>query len=105
MSSIRSSGAFQPRNARSSIDRISAGGGDEGTTPLARRDPREALREAGRPTLLILDDALVHSDAQRLAQMKRVIYDVAQRHQVLLFTCHPAHWRDLGAPARPIQAL
>ena len=59
----------------------------------------------GRPTLLILDDALVHSDAQRLAQMKRVIYDVAQRHQVLLFTCHPAHWRDLGAPARPIQAL
>lgn len=65
----------------------------------------DLLREAGRPTLLILDDALVHSDAGRLAQMKRVLFDVAQRHQVLLFTCHPELWRDLGVPARAIEHL
>jgi energy-coupling factor transporter ATP-binding protein EcfA2 len=65
----------------------------------------DLLREAGRPTLLILDDALVHSDAGRLAQMKRVLFDVAQRHQVLLFTCHPALWRDLGVPARALEHL
>ena len=62
----------------------------------------DLLREAGRPTLIILDDALVHSDATRLAQMKRVLFDAATRHQVLLFTCHPEHWRDAGAPARPL---
>lgn len=44
------------------------------------------------PTLLILDDALVHSDNQRLDQLKRVIYDASQRHQVLLMTCHPARF-------------
>jgi hypothetical protein len=60
----------------------------------------DLLRTAGRPTLLILDDALVHSDAARLAQMKRVLFDAAQRHQVLLFTCHPEWWRDMGVAVR-----
>lgn len=62
----------------------------------------DLLQEAGRPTLLILDDALVHSDAPRLAQMKRALFDAAQRHQVLLFTCHPEHWRDMGVALRPL---
>ena len=62
----------------------------------------DLLQEAGRPTLLILDDALVHSDTQRLDRMKRVLFDTAQRHQVLLFTCHPAAWRDMGVVARTI---
>ena len=62
----------------------------------------DLLQEAGRPTLLILDDALVHSDAPRLAQMKRALFDAAQRHQVLLFTCHPDHWRDMGVALRPL---
>jgi hypothetical protein len=56
----------------------------------------DLLKEAGRPTLVILDDALVHSDDQRLGQMKRILYDAAHRHQILLFSCHPAAWRDLG---------
>lgn len=63
----------------------------------------DLLQQAGRPTLLILDDALVHSDAERLAQMKRVLFDAAQRHQVLLFTCHPASWRDLGVAPRTLE--
>lgn len=62
----------------------------------------DLLREAGRPTLLILDDALVHSDQVRLPQMKRVIFDAAQRHQVLLFTCHPEVWRDMGVTVREL---
>jgi hypothetical protein len=65
----------------------------------------DLLAEAGRPTLVILDDALVHSDAERLAQMKRVLFDAATRHQILLFTCHPANWRDLGATPRALDAL
>jgi DNA repair exonuclease SbcCD ATPase subunit len=62
----------------------------------------DLLRQAGRPTLLILDDVLVHSDAQRLALMKRVLFDAAQRHQVLLLTCHPEDWRDMGVSIRSL---
>ena len=62
----------------------------------------DLLAAAGKPTLLILDDALVHSDESRLAQMKRVIFDSAQRHQILLFTCHPNVWRDVGVSVRSI---
>lgn len=62
----------------------------------------DLLQQAGRPTLLILDDALTHSDSARLAQMKRVLFDAAQRHQVLLFTCHPELWRDMGVAVRGV---
>lgn len=69
---------------------------------VARLAYADLLQEAGRPTLLILDDALVNSDEDRLGQMKRVLFDAAQRHQVLIFTCHPAAWRDLGVVARGV---
>ena len=69
---------------------------------LSRLAYADLLKAAGRPTLVILDDALVHSDAQRLALMKRALFDAAQRHQVLLFTCHPAEWRDMGVPLRAL---
>ncbi|MEO6626566.1 MAG: hypothetical protein ABIN37_17320, partial [Burkholderiaceae bacterium] len=72
---------------------------------ISRLAYADLLQQAGRPTLIILDDALVHSDAQRLAQMKRVLFDASQRHQVLLFTCHPELWRDLGAAPRLIASL
>ncbi|MCA0239856.1 MAG: AAA family ATPase [Proteobacteria bacterium] len=61
------------------------------------------LREAGRPTLLMLDDALTHSDDERLARMKRLLFDAASRHQVLLFTCHAARWHDMGVPLLSIE--
>ena len=69
---------------------------------VARFAYADLLKEAGRPTLLILDDALVHTDADRLAQMKRLLYDAATRHQILLFSCHPDAWRDLGVAARTL---
>lgn len=69
---------------------------------LTRLAYADLLKAAGRPTLVILDDALVHSDTDRLDRMKRVLFDAAQRHQVLLFTCHPAAWRDMGVAARSI---
>lgn len=69
---------------------------------ISRLAYADLLKEAGRPTLIILDDALVHSDPQRLDRMKRLLFDAARRHQVLLFTCHPAAWRDMGVPLRPL---
>ncbi len=70
---------------------------------ISRLAYADLLKEAGRPTLVILDDALVHSDEHRLTQMKRVLFDAAQRHQVLLFTCHPTNWRDMGVPLRALE--
>jgi chromosome segregation ATPase len=72
---------------------------------ISRLAYADLLKEAGRPTLIILDDALVHSDAQRLEQMKRILFDAGQRHQILLFTCHPGNWRDLGVAPRELAAL
>lgn len=70
---------------------------------ISRLAYADLLKEAGRPTLIILDDALVHSDSERLAQMKRVLFDAATRHQILLFTCHPGNWKDLGVRSRPLR--
>ena len=62
-----------------------------------------------RPLTLALLAALAHSgaqaegsDAQRLAQMKRALFDAAQRHQVLLFTCRGQDWRDAGVEVRSL---
>lgn len=65
----------------------------------------DLLREAGRPTLLLLDDALTHSDARRLEAMKRILFDAGQRHQILILTCHPQAWQDLGVTPRDINQL
>ncbi|HEX7865353.1 MAG TPA: AAA family ATPase [Variovorax sp.] len=69
---------------------------------VARLAYADLLKEARKPTLLILDDALVNTDEERLRQMKRVLYDAATRHQILVFSCHPEAWRDLGVVARSI---
>lgn len=65
----------------------------------------DLLKEAGRPTLVILDDALVHCDRARREQMKRMLFDAATRHQILLFTCHPENWHDLGVVPREMTTL
>ncbi|SEI61880.1 DNA repair exonuclease SbcCD ATPase subunit [Allopseudospirillum japonicum] len=57
----------------------------------------DVLRTVGKPSLLILDDALVHTDGERLQVMKRILYQGAQKHQVLMLSCHQSRWQDLGA--------
>lgn len=80
-------------------------GAREQTGLISRLAYADLLQEAGRPTLIILDDALVHTDRERLAQMKRILFDAAGRHQILLFSCHPEDWRDLGVAAREMRSL
>lgn len=72
---------------------------------ISRLAYADLLREAGKPTMIILDDSLVHSDSKRLDSMKRILFDAAQRHQILLFTCHPGNWQDLGSEPINLQAL
>lgn len=72
---------------------------------LGRFAYADLLRDAGMPTLLILDDAVVHTDAERRARIKRALRDAARRHQVLIFTCHPEDWDDMPEVARDIRML
>ncbi|WP_290871206.1 AAA family ATPase [Aquabacterium sp.] len=99
-------GALWRHNAQGSLEQgqfeALSFGAREQLALVSRLAYADLLREAGRPTLIILDDALVHSDQGRLSQMKRILFDASQRHQVLLFTCHPESWRDMGVSVRAL---
>lgn len=97
-------GVFERAGEVGHMDELSFGAREQ-VALLSRLAYADLLKEAGRPTLIVLDDSLVHSDSERLAQMKRIIFDAAQRHQILLFTCHPDNWRDLGVAPRDLRAL
>jgi len=72
---------------------------------LTRLAYADLLKAAGRPTLLMLDDAAVHTDAARRDAIKRALLDAATRHQILVFTCHPELWDDLGVRQRAIDDI
>jgi len=72
---------------------------------LTRLAYADLLKASGRPTLLMLDDAAVHTDGTRRDALKRALLDAATRHQILLFTCHPELWDDLGVKQRAIDDL
>lgn len=70
----------------------------------------EAFAERGTRLPLLMDDVLVHFDPARADAMAEVLAEVAKRHQLLFFTCHPqnverlqrvvpgAHLVDLEGP-------
>lgn len=91
-------------NSRAELHELSFGAREQ-LGLISRLAYADLLKEAGRPTLIMLDDALVHSDDVRLTQMKRILFDAAQRHQILLFTCHPDKWRDLAVTPRAMEDL
>lgn len=97
---IARSGPFGPESGR--FEELS-GGEREQMAIIARLAYADLLKEAGKPTLIMLDDSLVHTDQARLAQMKRVLYDAAQRHQILIFTCHEENWTDMGVAPLTLQ--
>jgi len=63
---------------------------------LVRLAYADLVSEAGEPVTLILDDALVNSDDERLERMKAILYQAAQCYQIVLLTCHGREYRDTG---------
>ncbi|MCB9663844.1 MAG: AAA family ATPase [Alphaproteobacteria bacterium] len=55
---------------------------------------------AERRLPVVLDDALVASDAERRSRMVEVLRRAADHLQVLVFTCHDADFDRLGDPTR-----
>lgn len=96
-------GTFTRDNELGEINELSFGAREQ-MGLISRLAYADLLQEAGRPTLIILDDTLVHTDTDRLEAMKRILFDAASRHQILLFTCHPERWHDLGVLPVDLQA-
>ncbi len=56
----------------------------------------DLLREAGSPTPIVLDDALVYSDATRFTAIKNVLQSATNKgQQILIFTCREDDWADV----------
>jgi DNA repair exonuclease SbcCD ATPase subunit len=98
------SGQAGSTNGHGGFDDLSFGTREQ-ISLISRLAYADLLKEASRPTLIILDDCLVNTDTARMSQMKRILYDAATRHQILLFSCHPERWEDLGTVAREVLSL
>lgn len=72
---------------------------------LMRLAYADLLLEAGRPTLVMLDDIGVFSDKARRSGLQAAINDAATRHQILLFTCRPEDWADMGVAHRSLEEM
>lgn len=54
------------------------------------------LADAGQPAPVVLDDALVFSDDERIERMFRAIEAASRHHQVLVLTCRASLFAPLG---------
>jgi energy-coupling factor transporter ATP-binding protein EcfA2 len=92
--------------AEFSLDEESTGA-QEQIGMLVRLALGSLLATTAEPALAILDDPLTHCDANRLANMRRILRRAADgdetltppsgRLQILILTCHPEWFRDSGA--------
>ena len=72
-------------------------GTQEQIAVLVRLAFAEMLIDQGAPAAVILDDALVFSDDQRMGLMFDILSHAAQRVQILVFTCRAQLFEGLGA--------
>ena len=71
-------------------------GTQEQIAVLVRLAFARMLADAGRPTPLILDDALVYSDDGRIESLFDALRQAAGAHQVIVFTCRSRTFEQLG---------
>ena len=79
-----------------SFDHLSMGT-QEQIAVLVRLAFAEMLIDQGAPAAVILDDALVFSDDQRMGLMFDILSHAAQHVQILIFTCREQLFEGLGA--------
>ncbi|MFD1479708.1 chromosome segregation protein SMC, partial [Paracoccus nototheniae] len=77
------------------LDMLS-GGTREQVAILTRLAFARLFAQAGRPMPVILDDALVHTDDDRIEAMFTALHRVAADQQVLVLTCRQRAFESLG---------
>lgn len=84
------------RNGRhEAIERLSHGTREQ-VALLVRLGLASVLAGTGEPLPLILDDALVYADDERIAASFSALRLAAERHQVIVFTCRSKAFETLG---------
>ena len=79
------------------IDSLS-GGTQEQIAFLVRLAFSQLLAEDGRPAPIILDDALVFSDDDRIERMFDALHRIAGETQIIVLSCRQRAFQGLGAP-------
>lgn len=77
------------------VDRLS-GGMREQLSVLTRLAFARLLARDGRPAPVILDDALVYSDDDRIERMFDALHRQASDQQIIVFSCRQRAFRELG---------
>ena len=72
-------------------------GTQEQLAVLTRLAFADLLRDQDRPATVILDDALVYSDDDRIGRMFDVLTRASKNTQILVFTCRASLFSRLGA--------
>ena len=93
---LRVSAISREAGYEESFERLSVGT-QEQLAVLIRLAFADLLAEQGRPAAVILDDALVFSDDQRMQTMFDILNLAAQRVQIIVFTCRAQLFEGLGA--------
>lgn len=75
---------------------ILSGGTREQVAVLTRLAFARLFARSGQPVPVILDDALVHSDDDRIEAMFTALHRVARDQQILVFTCRQRAFSALG---------
>jgi DNA repair exonuclease SbcCD ATPase subunit len=82
------------------LERLSEGTREQ-IAILTRLAFAEMLADQGRPAVVVLDDALVFSDDQRIEQMFEILVRAAAKLQILVLTCRERVFQNL--PARRLR--
>ncbi len=84
------------RDGRDEPFEILSAGTQEQIAVLVRLAFADLLREQGRPAPVILDDALVFSDDERIERMFDILSAASERMQIVVLTCRTGLFSRLG---------
>ena len=96
-------GALRRGQTDEAVETLS-GGTQEQIAILTRLAFARLLARQGRPVPVILDDALVHSDDERIVLMFKALNRVASDQQIIVLTCRQMAFTALGGH-RPLITL
>lgn len=94
-------GHFVRQGVSEPFEKLSVGAREQ-VAVITRLAIAEILKASGRPSAVILDDALVNTDERRLDRMHLVLHKAAETLQILVLTCRERDFMQLGAPVHRI---
>ena len=97
--------AVRDRNAQVNPDFLSYGTREQ-LNILVRVTLGKILAESeGQRQLVILDDPLAHTDPERHQRMLELLHETAEQLQLIILTCRPDNYAELGAKGYNLEEL